>query len=221
MKGKAILIVDDEKNIRFTLTRALETLGFPIYTAENGEEAVGKLGMESLGLVLLDLRMPRTDGLEVLRRIRLSRPDVRVIVITAHGTVEASVEAMKLGAVDFISKPFLPRQVRELVLRVLDRGQIEERQQLDYFLAVELAKRCIHEGRLEAAVETLRKAASLDPSRPEAFNLLGALMEIRRDFQEAGRYYRAAISLDPTYEPAGKNLERVTSWRKSGKVDID
>jgi CheY-like chemotaxis protein len=128
MREKPILIVDDEKNIRLTLSRSLEVLGVETDSAEDGREALVKLREKEFGLILLDLRMPGVDGMEVLRRVRESRPDIRIIILTAYGTIELAVEAMKLGAVDFIQKPIVPEQLRERVTRVLDRektGQIK------------------------------------------------------------------------------------------------
>jgi FixJ family two-component response regulator len=218
MHSKSVLIVDDEKNIRLTLSQALETLGLKAETAASGEEGLAKLKMQSFGLLLLDLKMPGMDGMEVLRQIRELRPDIRVIIITAYGTIESAVEAIKLGAVDFIQKPFAPQEIRELVLRIMDRDKIDEKKVVDYATTMELAKRCIGERHFDAAVEHVRKAIFLDPSRPEAFNLMGALMEIRRDFDEARKHYRAATSLDPTYEPARKNLERITSYHREGSI---
>jgi CheY-like chemotaxis protein len=119
MRDKPILIVDDEKNIRLTLSRSLEDLGVETDSAEDGKEALGKLKEKEFGLVLLDIRMPGVDGMEVLRQVRESRPDIRIIILTAYGTIELAVEAMKLGAVDFIQKPFVPEQIRERVARLM------------------------------------------------------------------------------------------------------
>ncbi len=220
MKDKSILVVDDEKNIRLTVSQALEVLGWGIDTAANGEEALAKLKEKGFGLILLDLKMPGMDGMEVLRQVSEIRPDIRIIMITAYGTVESAVEAMKLGAADFIQKPFAPEEIRKLVGRVMDREKIDEQKALDYGAFIELAKRCIGDRHFEAAVEHVRRAISLDPSRPEAFNLLGALMEIRGDRIEAQKNYRAALSLDPSYEPAIKNLQRSTDarWRQTGSI---
>jgi DNA-binding NtrC family response regulator len=124
MKDKPILIVDDEKNIRLTLSRSLEVLGVETDSAEDGKEALVKLEEKEFGLILLDLRMPGVDGMEVLRQVRESRPDIRIIILTAYGTIELAVEAMKLGAVDFIQKPFVPEQIRERVARVMSGGKI-------------------------------------------------------------------------------------------------
>jgi len=119
MRDKPILIVDDEKNIRLTLSTSLEALGVETDSAEDGKEALVKLREKEFGLILLDIRMPGVDGMEVLRQVRESRPDIRIIILTAYGTIELAVEAMKLGAVDFIQKPFVPEQIRERVARVM------------------------------------------------------------------------------------------------------
>jgi CheY-like chemotaxis protein len=128
IRDKPILIVDDEKNIRLTLSQSLEVLGVETDTAEDGKEALVKLREKEFGVILLDIRMPGVDGMEVLRQVRESKPDIRIIIITAYGTIELAVEAMKLGAADFIPKPFVPEEIREVVARVLDRektGQIK------------------------------------------------------------------------------------------------
>ncbi len=220
MKGNSILIVDDEKNIRLTLSQALETPEVETDTAADGEKALAKLKVKEFDLILLDLKMPGMDGMEVLRQVRELRPDIRVIILTAYGTIESAVEAMKLGAVDFIQKPFSPDEIRGLVSRVIDREKLDEKKEVDYGSSVELAKRCIGDRHFDAAIEHVRKAIFLDPSRPEAFNLLGALMEIQGDRIEAQKNYRTALSLDPSYEPAIKNLQRSTSgsWRLKGSI---
>jgi FixJ family two-component response regulator len=218
MKSESILIVDDEKNIRFTLSQCLETTGFSIDTAASGEEALAKLGEREFGVVLLDLRLPGMDGLEVLRKVHELRPDIHIVIITAHGTIDSAIEATRLGAVAFILKPFVPQEIRDLVTRVMDTENASERKMSDYVEAIELARKCIAEQHLDAAVEHLRRAIYLDHARPEAFNLMGAVLEFRRDLDEARRHYRAAYYLDPTYEPAMKNLDRITSWHKTGRI---
>jgi FixJ family two-component response regulator len=223
MISKPILIVDDEKNIRLTLSQALETLAAEIDTAATGEEALTKLKEKEFGLILLDIRMPGMDGMEVLHRLREIRPDIRIIMITAYGTIESAVEAMKLGAVDFLQKPFDPEEIRELVSRVMDRDKLDERKVVDYASHLELAKKCIGDRHFAAALEHVRKAIFVEPGRPEAFNLLGALTEIQGDRSEAQKNYRAALSLDPSYEPAIQNLHRSTTgkWRQAGGILLD
>jgi DNA-binding NtrC family response regulator len=75
--------------------------------------------------------MPGMDGMEVLRQVREIRPDIRIIMITAYGTIELAVEAMKMGAVDFIQKPFSPEEIRELVSRGMDREKLDEQKVAD------------------------------------------------------------------------------------------
>ncbi|OGQ91566.1 MAG: response regulator receiver protein, partial [Deltaproteobacteria bacterium RIFOXYC2_FULL_48_10] len=214
MEKKNILIVDDEKNIRLTMSHSLETLGIPIQTAVNGEEALQMLDETPFGLVFLDLKMPGMDGMEVLRRIKNHWPKIRVIIITAHGTIESAVEAMKLGAVDFIQKPFSPGEIRDLATLVLDREGIDEETVADYPSLIELAKRYISDQNFATARETARKAIAADPAQPEAYNLLGALLEMDHRRLEALKFYRAALDIDPTFKPAGANLDRATSWNK-------
>jgi DNA-binding response OmpR family regulator len=221
MTGRSVLIVDDEKNIRLTLSQSLESLELETDTAVNGEEALAKLKEKDYSLILLDLRMPGMDGMEVLRRLREIRPDIRVIIITAYGTIESAVDAMKLGAVDFIQKPFSPKEIRELVSQVMDREKLDEQKAVDYASFVELAKRCVGDRHFAAAVEHVRKAISLDPGRPEGFNLLGALMEIQHNVLEAQKYYRAALDLDPTYKPAKDNLNRSTRWQRGDSIVLE
>ncbi len=105
MEKRSILVVDDEKNIRLTMFQSLEPLGMPVETAVNGEEALQKLREGQFGLVFLDPKMPGMDGMEVLHRIKEKWPKIQVIIITAHGTVESAVEAMKIGAADFLQSP--------------------------------------------------------------------------------------------------------------------
>lgn len=220
MNKQPILVVDDEKNIRLTLSQTLESLDLPVRTAVNGEEALKKMKEEAFGLLLLDLKMPGMDGMEVLRRIRRTWPKVRVIIITAHGTIESAVEAMKLGAVDFVQKPFTPGEIRELVTQILDREALDENMAADYETLIALGKRHITDGRFEDAREVTRKAIATDPGQPEAYNLLGALVEMRGDMIEAQKFYRAALDIAPSYRPAWANLDRTASHHKLGKIDL-
>jgi len=220
MEKKPILVVDDEKNIRLTMSQSLERLDIPVQTAVNGEEALRKLRETPFGLVFLDLKMPGIDGMEVLRQIKDDWPKIRVIIITAHGTIESAVEAMKLGAVDFIQKPFSPGEIRELATQVLQREALSEENAGDYVSLIELTKRNISDRGFSAARETARKAIAKDPAKPEAYNLLGALLEIKGDWLEAQKFYRAALDIDPTFKPAWANLKRTTSWNKFGGIDL-
>src|SRR5438270_8009313 len=116
-----ILIVDDEENIRETMQMALAAACYDAVTAADGAAALEKFGTGSdWDLVLLDQRMPGMEGLEVLRRMRERDPAVRVIMVTAYGTIDLAVDAMKSGAVDFLRKPFTPDVLRGAVKAALD-----------------------------------------------------------------------------------------------------
>jgi DNA-binding response OmpR family regulator len=158
--------------------------------------------------------------MHVLREIRDKWPRTRVIIITAHGTVESAVEAMKMGAVDFIQKPFSPKEIRELAVQVLKRENLDENQAADYLSLIELAKRYVSDRNFPEAREITRKAIAMDPAQPVAYNLLGALLEIKGDNHEALKFYRAATDIDPSYKPALANIDRLTSWYKLGGIDF-
>lgn len=211
MSDRSVLIVDDEKNIRLTLALALEKLNIPVDTATNGEEALKKLAEKSYALMLLDLRMPGIGGMEVLSRVPEIRPEVKVVIITTWGSIETAVEAMKLGAVDFLTKPCDAEDVRELVSSLMDEATQERYRGREYDNYIELALKRIRAGELDAARVYVHKAISMDPDGPEAFNLLGGLYEARRNRLEAEKNYRVALALRPSYQPAQKNLDRVTS----------
>jgi DNA-binding NtrC family response regulator len=220
MQKKPILIVDDEKNIRLTMSQSLAPLGMPVHTAVNGEEALRQLREEQAGLVFLDLKMPGIDGMEVLRRIKERWPSMRVIIVTAHGTIASAVEAMKLGAVDFLQKPFSPGEIRELTTQVLEREALQEESAADYQTLIALTKRHISDRSFDKARASARKAIAVDPGQPEIYNLLGALFEIQGDGLEAQKFYRVALDLDPTYKPAWANLERTASYHQVGTIDL-
>ena len=120
MDRTRILIVDDEEHIRETMQLALEAAAYQTEGAADGGEALEKFGAGSdWDLVLLDQRMPGMEGLEVLRRMRERDPAARVIMVTAYGSIELAVDAMKTGAVDFLRKPFTPDLLRGAVKAVL------------------------------------------------------------------------------------------------------
>ncbi len=121
-----ILVVDDEPGMRKSLAIMLRRDGYAITEAANGKEAADHLGKDVFHLVIADLKMEPVSGLDLLRLVKQMSPDVEVILMTAFGTIEAAVEAMKLGAFDFVTKPF---QAEEILLRVrnaLERRRLKE-----------------------------------------------------------------------------------------------
>jgi heterodisulfide reductase subunit A len=114
-KAFRILVVDDETIVRDSLKDWLEDDGFSVDTASSGEEALERLGQEGFDLLLVDIKMPGMDGVEVLRRAKESVPEMPVIMITAYATVDTAVEAMKVGALDYLIKPFDPEKLVPMV----------------------------------------------------------------------------------------------------------
>jgi len=106
-RGK-VLVIDDEEIVRISCRRALGPEGYEVSQAQNGIEGLRMLEKERYDLVLSDLKMPDMDGIEVLRMIKNRWPEVQVIIITGYQTVDTAVKAIKLGAFDYIEKPFTP-----------------------------------------------------------------------------------------------------------------
>jgi two-component system, NtrC family, response regulator AtoC len=119
--AQTILIIDDDRNMRWVLKKALAKAGYAVETAEDGESGLFTLVQQPVDLVVLDLKMPGADGLGVLRQIVGRRPDLPVILLTAHPTVPTAVEAMRLGAVDYLRKPFDVEEIRYKIAHALER----------------------------------------------------------------------------------------------------
>ncbi len=120
---QTILVVDDEIQIARVLRGYLEQAGYRVATAYNGEEALYAARQERPDLVLLDLQMPKLDGLEFTRRIRAEQPDLAIIMLTARVEEMDRILGLELGADDYVTKPFSPREVVARVRAVLRRGQ--------------------------------------------------------------------------------------------------
>ena len=116
---KQILVVDDEANLRRVLSAQLGRDGYEVHTAEDGEVGLAFLKEHHIDLVITDLRMPKVDGMDLLRAALRDDPSRPVVMITAHGTVDNAVEALKTGAFDYITKPFDQNEVRVIVKKAL------------------------------------------------------------------------------------------------------
>ena len=119
---RKLLVVDDESGIRHLLTTAFSERGYEVTAAANGDKAVALLEEQTFDAVITDLKMPGRTGIDVLRAARAASPDIAVVVVTAYGAVDSAVEAMRLGAVDYIEKPFQ----LELIERRLERALSEQ-----------------------------------------------------------------------------------------------
>jgi len=121
MKAPRIVVVEDEPAIRRGVADAMRACGYEVAEAADGVKGLAEASREDVDLVLLDLMLPRKDGLQVLRELRLSRPTVPVIVLTARGTEDDRVRGLKMGADDYVVKPFSARELLARVEAVLRR----------------------------------------------------------------------------------------------------
>ena len=119
-----ILIVDDEQIVRESLTNWLKEESYQVEAAENGPLALEKIRQAPFQVVLLDLKMPGMDGLQVLTELKKDFPDIEVIIMTAYGSVNTAVEAIKAGAYDYIVKPFDPEEVALLIKKILEHKNL-------------------------------------------------------------------------------------------------
>ncbi|MCI0584712.1 MAG: response regulator, partial [Chloroflexi bacterium] len=161
MASERILIVDDERGIRATLSGILGDEGYRPHAAATGREALARIGEEVPDLVVLDIWLPEMDGIEVLAELKRQWPELPVIMISGHGTIETAVKATKLGAYDFVEKPLSLEKTLLVVERALEHARLErENRQLRE--RIERAHEII--GTSPAIVELRRQIATAAPS---------------------------------------------------------
>jgi DNA-binding response OmpR family regulator len=187
---QCVLIVDDEPNVRLMLRTALESAGYRVLEAADGLAALAQLRAGSCDLVLLDLRMPKLDGMETLARLRQHGDATPVVMLTAHGSIPDAVAAMKLGAIDFLTKPITPAALRSVVSDVIKRNaerpaaapvaaepQVSRTPSYGFELA--RAKRAINRGEFDEAEQQLRDVLASSPDCKEAHELLDRLLTLK------------------------------------------
>jgi DNA-binding NtrC family response regulator len=118
---KKILVIDDEAIVRTACERTLVPEGYDLRLAANGRDGIAFMEKEQFSLVLLDLKMPDMDGIEVLNKINTTWPDTKVIMVTGYSTVDTAVQALRLGAYNFIEKPFTPDILLGAVKEVFEK----------------------------------------------------------------------------------------------------
>ena len=120
MEGMKVLLVDDEEDFRTTLANRLRKRKLEVSEAEGGPEALASMNKQVFDVVVLDVRMPGMDGIEVLKRVKESHPLVEVIMLTGHASVESGIEGMRLGAFDYLMKPC---DINDLIVKIQDAYQ--------------------------------------------------------------------------------------------------
>ncbi len=155
-----ILVVDDEEGLREFIAEALADVGHSVSQAGDGSEAIELLRFQAFELMITDLKMPHVDGLELLRRIRGEHDGMETLVLTAHGSVESAVEAMKLGAFDYLQKPIhSPEELRLLVTKTLEHRGLRSFREHSRRSAEAASKLGYGDPAMEPVHEAIRKVA--------------------------------------------------------------
>jgi len=180
---KPVLIVEDEAIMRESLRDWLKDAGYEVETAEEGEEALEKIEKKEFSVAVLDLRLPGKNGLEVLKEATEKAPKIKGIVITAYPSVETAVEAMKMGAVDYIVKPFAPDALERKIQEVLGSVQVEVRpeQRKAEEATAELA--AAEEAEVEEATTITEEEIPTHLEQGRAYFKAGHYKEALREFQ--------------------------------------
>ncbi|MSS71166.1 MAG: response regulator [Candidatus Latescibacteria bacterium] len=226
MNPTHILIVDDESRIRLMLRTALESEGYSVEEAGDGQEALETIRRRVPHLMILDLSMPALDGMGVLEQLKSlpGHEKPRVIVLTAYGSILAAVKATRLGALDFLEKPITPEDLRQAVASALNEAEDQPRAEVEvpeggYGAALGRVRRALRKGDVPTAETLLMRAADLAGKDPAYFNLLGVLHEMEGNERLARKFYGKAIAAKGTYEPAQKNMQRLYELHTYGHSD--
>jgi DNA-binding response OmpR family regulator len=178
-----ILIVDDEPNVRLLLRTALESAGYRVHEAPDGLAALSSLQARRYDLVVLDLRMPNLDGMQTLAKLRERGNPAPVVLLTAHGSIPDAVAAMRLGAIDFLTKPITPGELRssvaDVIVRIASRPESAAAPAPSNGFEPARAKRAVNRGKFEEAEGLLREILATTPDAEESRQLLNRLLLLK------------------------------------------
>ncbi len=212
-----VLIIDDERDIRDGSERILSRIGFKVLKASRGREGLEILARENVSIVLLDLKMPGMEGMEVLPRIREIDESILVIVITGYATVETSIKAMKQGAYDFISKPFEPDHLRIVVNRATEKLRLTSAaKKLELERSRTLADLGAEKSRIRTVIESL-------PNGVVVTNPLGQVVLMNPAFRQYLNLDSGMKPGNPIYEylPDKELCDLVLEISKGQHVDYE
>ena len=215
MKAFHILLVDDHQSIRFTFQMALEAEGHAVDLAASAEEALVQSERHRYDLLILDLRLGTESGLKLLADLRARGVDSSVLMMTAHGRVADAVEAMKLGAIDFLEKPLDPSRLRAAIVDIIERRRATAAKKLvgsavdNYARQIVEAKHALNCRDFATARSHLACALELNSASADAHYLYGVLMELNGKDHEARRFYRRALDLYAGHSLAQAQLDRL------------
>jgi len=161
----SVLVIDDERNIRTTLAMYLESIGCQVVRAATGKQAIAALSHTTFDLAFLDMRLGASSGLDLLPELLVESPNLSIVVLTAYATVDTAVEAVKKGAVDYLSKPFTPNQIQHAISRCIERRDARQRLAvLDQELKQEVPEIDLDtkSPKMRAVLDTISRAAGSD-----------------------------------------------------------
>jgi DNA-binding NtrC family response regulator len=162
-----ILVVDDDEIARDVISSLLSREGYPIVSAKDGIDAIRLLRMEHINLVITDLRMPGADGIEVLKHAVSSSPDTAVVILTAYGTLDTTLETIKQGAYDYLTKPFKVEEIIFLADKAFKRAVLlQENRELtkllrDTYRNIEITKTVVRSNNPEMITEWMERIERL------------------------------------------------------------
>jgi DNA-binding response OmpR family regulator len=180
---KSVLIVEDETIMRESLRDWLKDEGYEVETAEEGDEALQRIGKEKFGIAVLDLRLPGKDGLEVLKEAKAQDPKLKGIIITAYPSVETAVEAMKIGAVDYIVKPFTPDALEKSIQAVLGPVQAEIKSEEPKVETVAAESPVAEEAKVEEVIAITEEEIPTHFEQGQVYFQAGYYKEALKEFQ--------------------------------------
>jgi len=201
---KPVLIVEDETIMRESLRDWLKEEGYEVDTAESGEEALQKIGEKEFGVAVLDLKLPGKDGLKVLREATAQNPKFKGVIITAYPSVETAVEAMKIGAVSYIVKPFAPDALEKAIEEVLGPVQAEVKPK---------------EGNAEEAAAEIPVAGEVEEAIAITEEEIPAHLEQGQTYFKAGRYKEALREFQSILHIAPGHIE-TRIWVRKAKEEL-
>lgn len=205
MKEK-VLLVDDEEGIRNVLKLTIADAGYSVLTAANGAEALDVLTDTEVPLVVTDIKMPGMDGLELLQKIKRTWPDSEVIMITGHGDIDSAIDSLRLGAADFITKPFPDDALHIALERALQkieiRNQLREYTENLEHLVLEKSKELVEAERMAAVGQTV--ASMSHAIKNVAGGLEGGMFVLEKGLELENQEY-----LRQGWEMVRRDVERV------------
>jgi FixJ family two-component response regulator len=202
-----ILVANDQRNVRGNLKMILGADGYRVDATADSEEVLARCHQRHYDIAFVDINMTKIDGLDLVRYIRALSKNTTVVTLGQYGAITKVVEAMKLGAVDFVEKPIDPRKIQLLCDEILRRRALMTNDTVSELLR--LAELALERNAFVEARIYLKMAMLRDENRAEPYYWLSEVYESEGDIREALHYYCRALDVGPTFQPSRKALFRL------------